>query len=53
VLNLMPVITFGIRALEGVPLHTAEVWGACLVMLALMANNLWQRRLRQSEPAQA
>jgi len=53
VLNLMPVITFGIRALEGVPLHAAEVWGAAVVMLALMANNLWQRRLRQSEPAQA
>jgi drug/metabolite transporter (DMT)-like permease len=44
VLNLMPVVTFGVRALEGVPLHPTEVWGACVVMLALMANNLWQRR---------
>jgi len=43
-LNLMPVITFGIRALEGARFSWPEVVGAAMVMAALVANNLLMRR---------
>lgn len=43
-LNLMPVITFGIRALEGADFSWPELAGAVMVMAALVANNLLMRR---------
>lgn len=44
VLNLMPVVTFAIRALEGARFLPAELAGAAMVVGALIANNLYQRR---------
>lgn len=44
VLNLMPVVTFGIRALEGAQFSWPELVGAAMVMAALIANNLLMRR---------
>ena len=43
-LNLMPVVTFGVRALEGAQFSWPEVAGAAMVMAALVANNLLMRR---------
>lgn len=45
-LNLMPVITFAFRALEGASFSPAELGGAAMVVGALVANNLYQRRGR-------
>lgn len=45
-LNLMPVVTFVIRALEGVQFRPAEITGAAMVVGALVANNLYLRLRR-------
>jgi drug/metabolite transporter (DMT)-like permease len=42
-LNLMPVITFGFRALEGASFERSELLGAAIVVSALVANNVYQR----------
>jgi drug/metabolite transporter (DMT)-like permease len=42
-LNLMTVITFGFRALEGAHFDPAELLGAAIVVGALVANNIYQR----------
>lgn len=44
VLNLMPVVTFAIRALEGARFHPLQLAGAALVVGALIANSLHARR---------
>jgi drug/metabolite transporter (DMT)-like permease len=46
-LNLMPVITFGFRAIEGADFMRSEVLGAGIVVGALVANNLYLRRARR------
>lgn len=46
-LNLMPVITFAFRALEGARFAPVEILGAGLVVAALVANNLYLRRRRE------
>jgi drug/metabolite transporter (DMT)-like permease len=46
-LNLMPVITFGFRALEGAEFMLSELLGAAIVVSALVANNLYLRRARR------
>jgi drug/metabolite transporter (DMT)-like permease len=43
--NFAPVITFLIVAWQGQPPHPAEVLGAVLVIVALVTNNLYNRRL--------
>ncbi|MFS8087101.1 MAG: EamA family transporter, partial [Acidobacteriota bacterium] len=43
-LNLMPVVTFAVRFLEGQRFTMVEVLGALLVVGALIANNLLARR---------
>jgi drug/metabolite transporter (DMT)-like permease len=43
-LNLMPVITFAVRAFEGVSFVASELVGAAIVIGALAANNLYLRR---------
>src|SRR5690606_22390757 len=43
-LNLMPIVTFAIRASEGARFEAAEVVGAAIVVAALVANNLLLRR---------
>ncbi len=43
-LHLMPIITFGFRALQGARIGLAEVLGAGLVIAALIANNAHVRR---------
>jgi drug/metabolite transporter (DMT)-like permease len=47
-LNLMPVVTFAIRAFEGARFEAAELAGGAIVVGALVANNLLLRRGRQS-----
>jgi drug/metabolite transporter (DMT)-like permease len=42
--NLMPVITFSYRALQGNTFLAIEIAGAAVVVLALIANNLYLRR---------
>jgi drug/metabolite transporter (DMT)-like permease len=42
-LNLMPMITFGFRALEGASFERSELLGAAIVVSALVANNVYQR----------
>ncbi len=46
-LNLMPVITFSFRALEGARFEASELLGAAIVVSALVANNVYQRWKRQ------
>ncbi|MCX7142325.1 MAG: DMT family transporter [Proteobacteria bacterium] len=41
--NLVPVVTFGIRILQGYRFDTIELAGAALVVAALIANNLYLR----------
>jgi len=41
--NLVPVVTFGIRILQGYRFDTIELAGAALVVVALIANNLYLR----------
>lgn len=43
-LNLMPVVTFAFRALEGARFLPVEIAGATMVVGALVANNLYLRR---------
>jgi drug/metabolite transporter (DMT)-like permease len=43
-LNLMPVVTYAIRLAQGARFTWAEWGGAALVVGALIANNLYQRR---------
>ena len=43
ILNLMPIITFAFRALEGASFEGSELIGAGMVVSALVANNLYQR----------
>lgn len=43
ILNLMPVVTFAIRAFEGAQFETTELLGAAIVVAALVANNLMLR----------
>jgi drug/metabolite transporter (DMT)-like permease len=42
--NLIPVITFGIRVGQGHRFAAIEIFGAALVIAALVANNLYLRR---------
>jgi drug/metabolite transporter (DMT)-like permease len=42
--NLVPVVTFAIRILQGYRFATMELMGAGLVVAALIANNLYLRR---------
>jgi len=42
--NLIPVITFGIRVGQGHRFAPIEIFGAALVIAALVANNLYLRR---------
>lgn len=44
-LNLMPVITFAVRAYEGASFVASELVGAAIVIGALAANNLYLRRM--------
>jgi drug/metabolite transporter (DMT)-like permease len=46
--NLTPVVAFGLLAVMGAQFTSAELVGAALVVLALGANNLHQRRLRSA-----
>ncbi|MCL4743964.1 MAG: DMT family transporter [Burkholderiaceae bacterium] len=46
-LNLMPVVTFAIRALEGASFVASELIGASMVVGALMSNNLYLRWARR------
>jgi drug/metabolite transporter (DMT)-like permease len=50
-LNLMPVETYLIRYLQGAHFATQEWLGAGLVIGALVANNLYQRRMLAREGA--
>ncbi len=43
-INFMPVVTFSWRALQGHALHAIELYGAALVVSALIANNVYLRR---------
>ncbi len=43
-LNLMPVITFAVRAYEGATFTASELVGAAVVIGALVANNVYLRR---------
>ena len=43
-LHLMPLITFGFRALQGARIGDPELLGAALVIAALIANNIHMRR---------
>jgi drug/metabolite transporter (DMT)-like permease len=43
-LHLMPIITFGFRALQGAQIGLSELLGAGLVLAALIANNAHVRR---------
>ncbi len=46
-LNLMPLITFAFRALEGARFDASELLGAAVVVSALVANNVYQRLKRR------
>lgn len=50
-LNLMPVITFAIRAAQGARFAPAELLGAGLVISSLVANNFYLRRVPAHSPA--
>ena len=43
-INLMPVTAFAYRSWQGVKFSSVELFGVALVVLALAANNLMQRR---------
>ena len=42
-LNLMPVVTFAFRAIEGATFFASELLGAAIVVGALISNNLYLR----------
>lgn len=50
ILNLMPVVTFAIRALEGARFAPLQLIGAALVVGALLANSLRARWLARANP---
>ena len=41
--NFMPVVAFSVRAIQGHPVEPVELAGAALVILSLVANNLYLR----------
>lgn len=43
-MDVVPVTAFSISALTGIVPHTMQVYGACLTAVALILNNLYQRR---------
>jgi drug/metabolite transporter (DMT)-like permease len=43
-INFMPVVTFSWRAMQGHAFHPIELYGAALVVAALIANNVYLRR---------
>jgi len=45
-INLMPVVTFAFRAIEGASFEISEIAGAAIVVGALVANNLYLRSRR-------
>lgn len=47
-LNLIPVVTFAIRFLQGHRFEPVELLGAAVVVAALMANNLYLRASRRA-----
>jgi drug/metabolite transporter (DMT)-like permease len=49
--NLVPVVTFAIRILQGHRFETIELAGAGLVVMALIANNLYMRIRTAPAPA--
>ena len=51
--NLMPVITFAYRALEGASFLASELAGAVIVVGALVSNNLYLRRQQRRGAAAA
>lgn len=52
--NFAPVVTFAIAVWQGRTLHRAELAGAAMVIGALLANNLFNRRLaRRAEAVMA
>jgi drug/metabolite transporter (DMT)-like permease len=48
--NLIPVTTFAIEIARGYRPNAVELAGAGLTMGALVANNLFARRVRRDEP---
>lgn len=44
--NIMPVVTFGVRFAQGARFEAIELAGAALVIGALIANNFYLRRMR-------
>jgi len=46
-INLLPVVTFGIGFAQGARFRTGELAGGTLVIAALAANNLYLRRARR------
>ena len=46
-LNLMPVVTFAVRHVQGATFARSELAGAVLVVGALVANNLYERQRQQ------
>jgi drug/metabolite transporter (DMT)-like permease len=49
--NLMPVFTFAMRAIEGANPRPTEFAGAAIVVGALVSNNLYLRHRHQGAPA--
>ncbi|MEZ5652738.1 MAG: DMT family transporter [Burkholderiaceae bacterium] len=49
-LNLIPVVTFGVRYWQGYRFAAIELVGAALVIAALVANNLWLRAQSGARP---
>ena len=43
--SLMPVVTFGVRFAQGARFQASEIFGAALVIAALIANNIYLRRM--------
>lgn len=48
-INFVPITAFVIQALQGVTPGPAELWGAALVVAALLLNNLMQRAPRPGD----
>jgi drug/metabolite transporter (DMT)-like permease len=49
-INLMPVVTFVFRAVQGHSFQPVEIAGATIVVVALVANNAYQRVRRPRMP---
>lgn len=49
--NLMPVATFSYSALHGRAFANSELWGAGIVLAALIANNVYLRRAQRRAEA--